>query len=366
VNAEILAELSRVLEAGQPCVLATLVDAHGSTPQKAAASLLLRADGSFAGTLGGGCIEAEAVEAARAIQHTSAGRLLDFELTEDIAVDYGLACGGTERILLAPLAPDEPTLAIVRWLQEAVANWQSIALVTPLDGEEIGRIAAVPADRTTYGDASWLSPGATASIRAMLAAAHPRPVVMADGGREIYVEPVGPPAEVIVVGAGHVGRAVATAAKFLSYRVVVIDDRDDFANRERFPDADAVIADEVERALTAYAASPASAIVIVTRGHKYDYQALSAGLRSRAFYVGLMGSRRKVALIFRQLLEDGIPAERLRDVRAPIGLSIGAMTPEEIAVSIVAEITKERLGGDGAPMKVDERIIAAARAKARI
>ena len=366
MNGDILAELSRILEAGEPCVLATLVDAHGSTPQKAGASLLLRADGTFAGTLGGGCIEAEAVEAAREVQRTRVGRLLDFELTEDIAVDYGLACGGSERIFLAPLTPDEHTIDAARALRDAIASWQPAAIVIAIDGEAIGRIAAVSGDGTAYGDSAWLPGEVASSVTELLRTAHPRPVVLASNGREIYVEPVGPPAEIIVVGAGHVGRAVATAAMFLSYRVVVIDDRDDFANRERFPDADVVIADDIERALTSYEASPASAIVIVTRGHKYDYQALSAGLRSRAFYVGLMGSRRKVALIFRQLLEDGIAPERLRDVRAPIGLNIGAMTPEEIAVSIVAEITKKRLGGDGAPMKVDERIIAAARAKARV
>ena len=366
MNGEILGEVARRLEAGEGCVLATLVDARGSTPQKAGASLVLRADGSFAGTLGGGCIEAEAVEAAREVQRTRAGRLLDFELTEDIAVDYGLACGGSERILLAPLAPDAHTIEAFRALREAVALWQPAAIVMALDGHAVGRIASMSAGGATHGDSAWLPGEVTASVTELLRTPHPRPVVLASDGYEIYVEPVGPPAEIIVVGAGHVGRAVATAAKFLSYRVVVIDDRDDFANRERFPDADVVIADDVERALTAYEASPASAIVIVTRGHKHDYQALSSGLRSGAFYVGLMGSRRKVALIFRQLLEDGISADRLRDVRAPIGLNIGAMTPEEIAVSIVAEITKERLGGDGAPMKVDERIIAAARAKARV
>jgi xanthine dehydrogenase accessory factor len=288
-------------------------------------------------------------------------RLLDFELTEDIAVDYGLACGGSERIMIAPITSS--SLPSVRALQAAVAAWRPAALTLSLDGDAAGSIAVVTVDEET--NAAWLAGGVLAATRSLLEQPHARPIVLNADGREIYVEPVGPPAEIIVVGAGHVGRAVATAAKFLSYRVAVIDDRDDFANPDRFPEANAVIADDIERAIDGYSVSPASAIVIVTRGHKHDYQALTAALRSPAFYVGLMGSRRKVALIFRQLIEDGVPPERLRDVRAPIGLAIGAASPEEIAISIVAEITKERLGGDGASMKVDERIIEAARTRAR-
>jgi xanthine dehydrogenase accessory factor len=365
MNREILDEACRLLEQGERAVLATLVDAHGSTPQKAGAALLLRSDGSTIGTLGGGCIEAEAVEAAHDVLDTLRARLLDFELTEDIAVDYGLACGGNERIFLAPLSPQDPTLAALHATRRAIDDWRPVAIALALEGEHCGHLAAVDAG-AVYGDNHWLSAETVANIRTHLGAAHPRPLVFDTQAGEIYVEPVGPPAEIVVIGAGHVGRAVATAAKFLSYRVVVIDDREDFASTERFPDADLVIADDIERAIETYAPSPASAIVIVTRGHKYDYQALSAGLRSRAFYVGLMGSRRKVALIFRQLIADGIPTDRLRDVRAPIGLNIGAMTPEEIAVSIIAEITSERLGGDTKPMRVDERIIdAAARPRSR-
>src|SRR5205823_1989461 len=138
-----------------------------------------------------------------------------------------------------------------------------------------------------------------------------------------------------------------TVAAALGYRITVIDDRDDFANRERFPEANEVIAGDIEEAIDRHATNRNSAIVIVTRGHKYDYQALSASARSKAGYIGLMGSRRKVALIFRQLLRDGVREERLRDIHAPIGLDIGAVSPEEIALSIMADITMDRLGGHG-------------------
>jgi len=335
----------RALEAGERFALATLVDTHGSTPQKEGARLVVRADGSTAGTLGGGCIEAEAWEAAREALSTGEPRVLDFELTEDIAVDYGLACGGREKILIVPVRADAETIDVVRALREAAESARRGALITVVSGAGVGTNFVAWADGGTSGSLGVLDDGALSLARASLQEAHPRArLLRTSAGAELFVEPIAPPAEVIVVGGGHVGRAVAAAAKFAGYRVAVIDDRADFASRERFPDADDVVVDEVDRALEAYAVSRSSAIVIVTRGHKYDYQALSAAARSDAFYVGLMGSRRKVALIYRQLLEDGVPAQRLRDVHAPIGLDIGAETPEEIAIAIAAELIAHRRG----------------------
>ena len=365
---DVLSEMVRLLAAGEGFALATLVDTHGSTPQKEGARLVVRADGGTAGTLGGGCIEAEAWEAARDVLRSGAPRVLDFELTEDVAVDYGLACGGREKMLAVPVAAAGDAAAFVGTLRDAMQSGRRgmlITVVTALDDTSPGMSAAVWEDGAHDGTLGALSDEATALARAALGEAHPRPrLVRTKSGAELFIEPIAPPAEVIVVGGGHVGRAVATAAKFAGYRVAVIDDRADFANKERFPDADEVVVDDVDRALETYAVNRSSAIVIVTRGHKYDYQALSAAAKSDAFYVGLMGSRRKVALIYRQLLADGVPAERLRDVHAPIGLDIGAVTPEEIAVSIIAEITMCRLGGDGGSMRLDEHILEAQRARA--
>ncbi len=360
IDAELLHEMSRLAGAGETFALATLVETRGSTPQKAGARLLVRADGGMAGTLGGGCIESEAYEAAREALRSGEARLLRFELTEDIAVDYGLACGGNERILVAPLAPDA---ALLRALIEAAGSPRIGALVTAVSGEDEapGSMAAIFADGEVAGDARV----AARVDGAAAVGPHDSPkFVGTPSGASVFIEPLAPPTEVIVVGGGHVGRAVAKAAKFLGHRVAVIDDRPDFASAARFPDADTVVCGEIEEALLAYPASQSSAIVIVTRGHKYDYQATSAAARSPAFYVGLMGSRRKVALIYRQLAADGVSAERLRDIHAPIGLDIGAVTPEEIALSILAEITKVRLGGDGASLKADDRIIAKAHSRA--
>lgn len=348
------------LARGENVALATIVDTRGSTPQRAGASLVLRAGGRMTGTLGGGCIEADAAEVAADVLASGRSRLLDFELTEDIAVDYGLACGGRERIFIARVTPDAPNVAAVRDLLAAIDAHRPIAVAFRLVEDDapspFGAVVAPNAAGT--GEI-------TDEALAVLSEPHPRPrVERLSGGDELYVEPITPPVEIVVVGAGHVGRAVATAASFLGHRVVVIDDRADFANNERFPGAE-VICGDVGESISTRVVSPSSAVVIVTRGHKYDYEALAAAVRTPAFYVGLMGSRRKVALIYRQLAADGVPLRRLRDVHAPIGLDIGAVTPEEIALSIMAEITAARLGGSGAPMKASERVIDAATARTR-
>jgi xanthine dehydrogenase accessory factor len=228
----------------------------------------------------------------------------------------------------------------------------------------VARRIAVWEDGSVDGELGGMHAEAVEVAKRLVGAARPKPalVTLADGA-QLFADVFTAPPEVVIVGGGHVGRAVATVAHTLGYRITVIDDRRDFANSERFPEAQTVIAGDIEASMISHATNRNSAIIIVTRGHKYDYQALSAAARSNAGYIGLMGSRRKVALIYRQLLRDGVPEARLRDIHAPIGLDIGAVSPEEIALSIMAEVTMDRLGGTGAPMR-DERLIGRAHAPA--
>jgi xanthine dehydrogenase accessory factor len=227
----------------------------------------------------------------------------------------------------------------------------------------VARKAALWEDGAVEGDLGAEQPEALEAARRLIEAPRPRSSLLTlSTGTQIFADVFAEPPEVVIVGAGHVGRAVATVAATLGYRMTVIDDRSDFANSDRFPEGANVIAAEIEAPIDGHAMTRNSAVVIVTRGHKYDYQALSAAARSRAGYVGLMGSRRKVTLIYRQLIADGVPAERLRDIHAPIGLDIGAVSPEEIAVSIMAEITMHRLGGGGGPMR-DTRLLEHAQPK---
>jgi xanthine dehydrogenase accessory factor len=363
---EVTRELVRLLDAGERFALATLIAAHGSTPQRVGARLLVRAHGSAVGTLGGGCIEADVREAAMQAIETGEPRVLDFTLNEDIAVDYGLACGGTERILVDPtFTPGD--LDFARRLLGAASGEQRGVVVSVVEGNGYVRTAvriAVWENGDVEGELGVLHAEALHLAQRLVGAPRPKPAtVTLSNGAQVFVDVFAEPPEVVIIGGGHVGRSLATVAKFLGFRLAVIDDREEFANRERFPEADTVIAGDIEATLDGYPATRNSAIVIVTRGHKYDYQALSAAARSKAGYVGLMGSRRKVTLIYRQLLADGVPEARLRDIHAPIGLDIGAVSPEEIAVSIMAEITMHRLGGNGAPMRADGSLVERSRPK---
>jgi xanthine dehydrogenase accessory factor len=327
--------------------------------------LLVRIDGSTVGTLGGGCIEAEVFEAARQAITTGEPQSLDFTLNEDIAVDYGLACGGTERILVDPTYGSQDVEMTREMLRAASGGGRGVvvSVVAGAASLSIARKIAVWEDSAAQGDFGLRQREALTFARRLLDAPRPKPaMVTLDGGLQLFADVFAEPPEVIIVGGGHVGKAVAAVAGTLGYRMTVIDDRPEFANYDRFPHAASVIAGDIEAAIDGCRMTRGSAIVIVTRGHKYDYQALSAAARSDAGYVGLMGSRRKVTLIYRQLVADGVPPERLRDIHAPIGLDIGAVSPEEIAVSIMAEITMHRLGGTGGSMR-DARLIEHAQPK---
>ncbi len=177
-----------------------------------------------------------------------------------------------------------------------------------------------------------------------------------DEEHELLVEPVLSKPRLVIVGGGHVGLALARNATLLDYEVTVVDDRPEFAARERFPDGVEVMCADMVKALETMDIGWNSFIVVATRGHKLDSHALRAAVRTPARYVGLLGSRRKTILIERMLRDEGIPAERLRHVHAPIGLDLGGRTPAEIALSVLAELSAERYGGTGRPLRLSEQL----------
>ncbi len=162
------------------------------------------------------------------------------------------------------------------------------------------------------------------------------------GTLEVFVEPVLPPAELYIFGAGHVAAALYRVARIAGFDVTVVDDREAYANRERFPEAQQVIAEDFEKAMAELKPTESSYIVVVTRGHRDDMRVLRWAVQTPARYVGMIGSKRKTITIFKELQQEGIPASLFERVHAPVGLDIGAITPEEIAVSITAELIARR------------------------
>jgi len=308
------AELAR---AGGGGALATVARTTGSTPVPAGTKMLVGPSGRLEGTVGGGCVEADVIEAAT--EARARGPIIrTHHLNADLAGDLGLSCGGTVHIVVEPLVSDA---VYVQALEEA-ARGESGTLTTGLDW------SAGPVKRFAAG---------AIEPRAATAALSP--------DQRTLIERLAPPPRVIVFGAGHVGRAVALAAYAAGFRVVVVDDRPEFADAGAYPAEVAVRAGSVSDALAALPVQADDAIVIATRGHRHDAVVLERVAASAAGYVGLLGSRRKQAVVTHALQRAGVPIEALQRVRVPVGLPIGAVTPEEIAVSIVAELIAWRRGG---------------------
>ena len=181
--------------------------------------------------------------------------------------------------------------------------------------------------------------------------------VAIDETHELLVEPVVAKPHLVVVGAGHVGLALARLAHGLAYDVTVIDDRPEFASQERFPEGVQVVRADMVEALGALPIGWNSFIVVATRGHKLDAHCVRAAIQTRARYVGLLGSKRKTILIERMLREEGLPEDRIRSVHAPVGLDLGGRTPAEIALSVLAELSMERYGGSGRPLRLGDDLL---------
>ncbi|HEX7958927.1 MAG TPA: XdhC/CoxI family protein [Terriglobales bacterium] len=252
---DIYEEIVQLRREGRRGALATIINVRGSIPSFETAKMLVRDDGTIAGTIGGGCVEAEVWQAAKEVMHDEKPRSLTFNLNNNPKYDSGLVCGGT---------------------------------------------------------------------------------------LEVYVEPVLPASTLYIFGAGHVALNLYKVARMAGFDVIVVDDREAYANRERFPEAKDVYAEDFDHVLNQLSPSESSYLVITTRGHRDDMRVLRWAVETPARYIGMIGSQRKVIAIYKELEREGIAREKLERVYAPMGIDIGAITPEEIAVSVAAELIAMR------------------------
>lgn len=345
---DLIAHLRRALDEHQPVAWCRLVETRGSTPQKAGATMLVFPDGSQAGTLGGGCVEAEVKR--RALAALAAGDapvLATFQLDSDYGWDDGLICGGRMTILVVPVT-SERARQYLQTLAERVALGQGITEAVVFQAESSG----VPAPSSFLFDQDgalvdrWGEAGdhVPALVLDQLRPLDVRPRAYAAHG--IAYLPVLRRCRLVIVGGGHVGKAVADLAADLDFDVWAIDDREIYVSPERFPRAQRRIAGPIEEVLPALDINSDTYCLIVTRGHSHDERALYHLADRGARYVGLIGSRRKIKLIFEDLLQEGISPEALARVYAPVGLEIGSQTVPEIAVSICAELIAHRNRGE--------------------
>lgn len=333
----ILKHLCTCLEEGKAAVLATIVDCSGSAPRSHGTRMLYCHDGRLIGTIGGGELEGKCIARARDMLIGEADHdLLRFSLNAGEAVAAGMICGGNVQVLLQRLEPEIGITALFRNLLIAFEAGVAPVILTLMPKEGAPRLLVhIP------GDA--VAPDLAPELRDEVirrAGKCDTPYTVASAAGTVHAEPLVRSIRLHLAGAGHVALATAHLAGFLGYEVIVIDDRPEFANRERFPQASEVRVQSFDYCLGRLTAD--DYVVIATRSHLQDQQVLIQALRSGASYIGMIGSRRKREAICTALRQEGFDEADLARIHSPIGLPIGGESPEEIALSIMAEIQQYR------------------------
>jgi xanthine dehydrogenase accessory factor len=352
---DLLAELNRSIAERRPCVYCSVVETRGSTPQKAGAAMLVFPDGRQVGTLGGGCVEAEVKRQALGTLSGDGGAktdVLTFCLDDNYGWDDGLICGGRMSILADPIDAASERLRdyyqhFHRLVEAGAGCTEAVVIdtnaLTPnpspggrgetamigtrflfdVNGKLIDQLGAVPLPDL---------------VRQGLIPLAKRPKPYHQHG--VAYLPVLPRVTLLIVGGGHVGQAVAKLGSDVDFDIWVLDDRDAYANAARFPTASRRLVGDIGQKLRELAPeiTPSVYALIITRGHAHDEEALFHVATTSAGYVGMIGSKRKIKLIYEDLLARGVPQAALEKVHAPLGFNIGSQTVPEIAVSIVAEL----------------------------
>ncbi|VAX42754.1 Xanthine and CO dehydrogenases maturation factor, XdhC/CoxF family [hydrothermal vent metagenome] len=333
----VLEKLFQAIQSQTPVIDTLLVETKGSTPQKAGARMLVFADGSQVGTLGGGCVEAEVKRRALQLLDKNEREVLTFLLDNDYGWDDGLICGGKMRMLVDPVIP-QSDLSYFEELQNFQALGKGYTEAILLDSEKGTARWLIDEERKVIVQRGSGSQPATVLENLRPSSARSRPYVQ----QGISYLPKHEECRLIIVGGGHVGQWIAQLAVDVSFRVWVIDDREEYCNAERFPKAARLIVGDIDATLGDLAIDENTFCVIVTRGHHHDEEALFHLAETSASYVGMIGSKRKIRLIMEDLIREGISLEALQRVQAPIGFDIGSQTVPEIAISIVAELIAHR------------------------
>ncbi len=334
--------------------MATLVNTRGTTPRKEGAKMLVGAGGRILGSVTiGGCVDAQVIEEAEGVLGENTPRLLELNLGDEEAWEIGLTCGGTIEVFVEPVEldrADTPTLTYYETLRAHAEQGGKGALITRLDGPNHGaKLLVLDTGKTegTLGD-PFLDRRFAADAKECLSRGLSKTLFLE--GIRCFVETLGPPSTLLVVGAGHVAMPLVSLARVLGFRTIVADGRPRFATRERFPDADRLEVGIPSELVKSMPLTPATALVLVAHDYKYDLPVLRHALASPVGYIGMLGSTRRGNAILNLLREDGVSEALLARVRVPIGLDLGAQTAPEIALAILAEILAERTGTTAMPI----------------
>ncbi|MCE5334405.1 MAG: XdhC family protein [Desulfobacteraceae bacterium] len=337
--------IGQYLSSGESLVLATILARSGSAPRAVGSNMAVRSNGSIIGTIGGGILEARVREMAAEVFRNRKALVKSFTLNEADASRLGMLCGGQVRVLIHFVDASDTFQSRFYQLVAAASETNRKGWILTRVPREDGQF--------DWPERGFI--GKDGSLTGRLDPVLVQDIVAGFNGRQpgvvryceelFLVEPVSNDGAVFIFGAGHISMELAPLTSLVGFKTVVLDDRLEYANRERFPSADEILVlDRFDNAMNGLPVDTESYLVIVTRGHAHDKTVLEQALRTKAGYVGMIGSRRKRDAIYRALLEEGFGRPDLGRVHCPIGLDIGAETPEEIAVCIVAELIKARAG----------------------
>ena len=325
---EILPELERWQARGDRIALARVVATRRSAPRPIGSKLIVSEAGELAGSVSGGCVESEVVEAAREVLGGGEPRLLTFGITDDMALSVGLPCGGEIDVWI-----DEPDPTLLEELAAVARDERRAVFFVDLDD---GSERLVPEGDNDVADE-------------LIRAGHSKVIEL--HGKRLFADVFGPPPRLFVYGAIDTADALCAAAKAIGWRTIVADARSRFATRERLPHADEILVVWPEEALEQVAPDHTTAIIVLTHDDKFDLPLLTGALATDAYYIGAIGSRRNQARRRELLLEAGVDEADLERISGPAGLDIGAHTPAETALSMLAEVMAVRVGRDGGRLK---------------
>jgi xanthine dehydrogenase accessory factor len=321
---EILPELDRWRARGDRIAVARVVATRRSAPRPVGSKLIVSATGELAGSVSGGCVESEVVEAAREVLAGGEPRLLTFGISDDLALSVGLPCGGEIDVWV-----DEPDPQLLAELAEVARAERRAVFFVDLDD----------------GTQRLVLDGDNDVADELIRSGHSKVVEL--HGRRLFADVFGPPPRLFVYGAVDTADALCAAAKAIGWRTIVADARGRFATRERLPHADEILVAWPEEALAQVAPDHTTAILVLTHDDKFDLPLLTGALATEAYYIGALGSRRNQERRRERLLQAGVDEAELERISGPAGLDIGAHTPAETAVSMLAEIMAVRAGRDG-------------------
>ncbi len=335
---DVAPDILRWLQAGQQVALSTVVQTWGSAPRRLGAHMAVNAQGEIAGSVSGGCVEGAVVEASMEAIKTGKPQLLHFGVADETAWGVGLACGGQIEVFVEPLNQQQFNL-----IARALTDELPVAVSRIVKGDEslIGKGALNVGNGRSKAEMndlpSELTHRAFEAAQQALAGNSPQRVALAES-IELFTNVYPPSPTLVVVGGVHIATALAELAKLLGFRTIIIDPRRAFATQTRFPGVDKLLQAWPEEAFEQISMTSSTAVATLTHDPKIDDPALIVALNSPAFYVGALGSQTTQAKRRKRLAQAGMSEEQLNKIRGPIGLEIGAQTPEEIALSIMAEI----------------------------